>query len=86
MMRMARLGVVGFLVGASLALMGVGTASAAASDCTQYLHDVGYGVGPIVSGACQSGAAGKTLGCIIPLVNAGVLREHADFACHLARL
>ncbi|WP_157880294.1 hypothetical protein [Streptomyces katrae] len=61
-------------------------AQASFTDCTNYMRNMGYRVGPNVQNACsngESGLVGKTV-CWQILVNVGVPVSHADEACYQA--
>ncbi|MGW0755856.1 hypothetical protein ACWD1Y_05080 [Streptomyces sp. NPDC002814] len=60
------------------------TAQATATQCRQYLRDVGYIVGPQAQRACDDGQAGRQLDCVVRLNNIGVEARHAGTACQLA--
>lgn len=62
-------------------------AQASFTDCTNYMRNMGYKVGPNVQSACSTGEpGGSVLGsvCWSQLVNLGVAPSHAREACYQA--
>lgn len=53
-------------------------------DCTIYLRNMGYIVGPKVSSGCSQGAGIYAHLCPPTLIWAGVRGDHANTACHQA--
>ncbi|MFJ5551738.1 hypothetical protein [Streptomyces sp. NPDC093225] len=70
----------------TLPVVAASPASATVGDCTQYLRNMGYRVGPGVNSACTAGA-GFPLDrwqCNYELILLGVRTQHVEVACYQA--
>lgn len=66
-------------------VMAAAPAQATPTACMQYLHDVGYVVGPRAKQACRYGDdLTQKIFCLPVLLNIGVSQRHASTACDLA--
>ncbi|MEU3723260.1 hypothetical protein [Streptomyces sp. NPDC031705] len=81
---------IGMLAATAMAVavpvMAASPAQASYTDCTNYMHNMGYIVGANVQNACQvgeNGMVGQNV-CLSILQSVGVRTEHAQTACQQA--
>ncbi|WP_371615875.1 hypothetical protein [Streptomyces sp. NBC_00454] len=70
----------------ALPVLAAAPAQATSGDCTNYMRNLGYVVGPNVISACDQGTTGffGEQACYGILVSRGVRPDHANEACYQA--